>query len=575
MKKHLLFKSLLLLCALVVGSGSVWATKVTFTAGTDTGSSSVTKSGITITMSTMNESVYKCYKSSSMTVSSTVGKITEVKITCSANGTEKYGPGCFVIPSPGGVGSYTYESDGPTGTWTGEHDALSLYASTNQVRMSTIEVTYTSSGPSISANNVDIAYYTTAGSISYTINNPVTGGELTAALTAASDWLTVGAVSASAVAFTTDANTSSERSATIRLTYTYDTSKTVTKDVTVTQAEYVEPAVFAPFYESFDTNDGLAGWSGSAAAKTFKSDNTWVASNSYGGYMCARFGGSSKLGVATTPALKLDPAKTYVLTFNAGAWNGDATNLKLSSDDAIFSGSKSTNVTMENNAWKGYYIVLTGGNASTTITFQGNAASKSRFFLDEVRVMEKSAFEALTASKTVESYGWATYIPDYAVEFESGDAYIVTAILNTDLTLEGVTKVPAKTPVLLKGVGDKTITVISDASVDAPTSISLLTIGNGKALESGYYPYVLAKNGTGACFKQWTGDMSALNGRVMLVLDQAAAARGIFELDDATGISEVETIKQNHEGYYNLAGQRVANPTKGLYIVNGKKVIIK
>ena len=27
--------------------------------------------------------------------------------------------------------------------------------------------------------------------------------------------------------------------------------------------------------------------------------------------------------------------------------------------------------------------------------------------------------------------------------------------------------------------------------------------------------------------------------------------------------------------YYNLAGQRVAQPTKGLYIVNGKKVVIK
>ena len=27
--------------------------------------------------------------------------------------------------------------------------------------------------------------------------------------------------------------------------------------------------------------------------------------------------------------------------------------------------------------------------------------------------------------------------------------------------------------------------------------------------------------------------------------------------------------------FYNLAGQRVAQPTKGLYIVNGKKVVIK
>ena len=30
-----------------------------------------------------------------------------------------------------------------------------------------------------------------------------------------------------------------------------------------------------------------------------------------------------------------------------------------------------------------------------------------------------------------------------------------------------------------------------------------------------------------------------------------------------------------NETFYNLNGQKVQNPTKGLYIVNGKKVIIK
>ena len=30
-----------------------------------------------------------------------------------------------------------------------------------------------------------------------------------------------------------------------------------------------------------------------------------------------------------------------------------------------------------------------------------------------------------------------------------------------------------------------------------------------------------------------------------------------------------------NEKFYNLAGQRIAQPTKGLYIVNGKKYIVK
>ena len=46
--------------------------------------------------------------------------------------------------------------------------------------------------------------------------------------------------------------------------------------------------------------------------------------------------------------------------------------------------------------------------------------------------------------------------------------------------------------------------------------------------------------------------------------------------DGATGIDAtlVNSEKVNSQ-YFNLAGQRVAHPVKGLYIVNGKKVIVK
>lgn len=42
-----------------------------------------------------------------------------------------------------------------------------------------------------------------------------------------------------------------------------------------------------------------------------------------------------------------------------------------------------------------------------------------------------------------------------------------------------------------------------------------------------------------------------------------------------TAINRVATDKQQNGEVYNLAGQRVAQPTKGLYIVNGNKVVIK
>ena len=45
--------------------------------------------------------------------------------------------------------------------------------------------------------------------------------------------------------------------------------------------------------------------------------------------------------------------------------------------------------------------------------------------------------------------------------------------------------------------------------------------------------------------------------------------------DETTNIQQVESGKLKIEGYYDLQGRKVAQPTKGLYIHNGKKVVIK
>ena len=179
-----------------------------------------------------------------------------------------------------------------------------------------------------------------------------------------------------------------------------------------------------------------------------------------------------------------------------------------------------------------------------------------------------------TTTPAVTEFGWATYIAASDMEFAEGDAFIVTAANLTDgLTLEAATAVPQGTPLLLKGQGAKTAIVW--ATAPAALEDNLLTVSNG-TFETGQYPYVLAKDGTSACFKQWTGDASVLNGRVVLILNQAVSTRSIYSLDEEmTGVQSVVREAINDNQYYNLSGQRVDNPTKGLYIVNGKKVIVK
>ena len=108
-------------------------------------------------------------------------------------------------------------------------------SSNGLVTVSKVEYYYNPSGsvaPSISADDVSIAYDATSGEIEYTINNGVDGGALSA--TTDAEWLTIGTIGTT-IPFTCEANEGAERTATVTLTYTYNTSETVTKEVLVTQ----------------------------------------------------------------------------------------------------------------------------------------------------------------------------------------------------------------------------------------------------------------------------------------------------------------------------------------------------
>lgn len=130
----------------LIANFSFGQTVVTFTAETDKGSfdatgtgagaDKITKNGVTIQTSNgaFAAAQYRIYKSATFTVSSTVGNITKVVITCTANGSAKHGPGCF-------TGDNYKASTGKEGTWSGNAAKLTLTASNNQVRATKVEVT--------------------------------------------------------------------------------------------------------------------------------------------------------------------------------------------------------------------------------------------------------------------------------------------------------------------------------------------------------------------------------------------------------------------------------------------------
>ena len=66
---------------------------------------------------------------------------------------------------------------------------------------------------------------------------------------------------------------------------------------------------------------------------------------------------------------------------------------------------------------------------------------------------------------------------------------------------------------------------------------------------------------------------------VTLLIDSGSGeilnADKVYMVEKTTGIQNVERTKTGEDKWYNLNGQRVDHPTKGLYIKNGKKVLVK
>ena len=94
-----------------------------------------------------------------------------------------------------------------------------------------------------------------------------------------------------------------------------------------------------------------------------------------------------------------------------------------------------------------------------------------------------------------------------------------------------------------------------------------------------YTYYVLVQRGNVAKFAEVYSDDAELDaGKAYLRINKVNNARtrglSIVFSDGTTGISSIEN-KSDVSVIYNLCGQRVDNPTKGIYIVNGKKVLMK
>ena len=216
--------------------------------------------------------------------------------------------------------------------------------------------------------------------------------------------------------------------------------------------------------------------------------------------------------------------------------------------------------TLSGNTWTGAQQSIELSTGSSTVNF-------TKF------VVTYAAAQSITPAKTYTTLTSADNL-DFS-DVTGLEAYIATAVAGGSVQMTQVNKVPANTGLVLKATtpgsavnvpvfdGTGADDVSANKMKGSATATTAVAENGGYILKNGVFQPALA------------GTLAA--GKAYLAISVSAPVLNLgFDGDDTTGINAVkgEGFKVYGE-FYNLNGQRVTQPTKGLYIVNGKKVVIK
>lgn len=138
----------------------------------------------------------------------------------------------------------------------------------------------------------------------------------------------------------------------------------------------------------------------SASLDTYTVDPGWTGSKVYQSTGKAKIGTSSAKGFITTPSLNLaGNGGNFTIRFKARRWPNDQTQMKVvvNTTEYLVTGLNTTDMNE-------FTVIASGGTATTTVKFEGFQPAASRFFIDDVEIVQ-STDPALIFAPSALSFG--------------------------------------------------------------------------------------------------------------------------------------------------------------------------
>lgn len=214
-------------------------------------------------------------------------------------------------------------------------------------------------------------------------------------------------------------------------------------------------------------------------------------------------------------------------------------------------------------------------DSDIVLSAAGNGGSSPKL-LDYV-IIEKFIGDDVAVS----AVKFATYVPTCNV-VAPADAKVYTAKVNEAKSAVVLTEVPADsviakgTPVLV-GAEAGSYTFAASADKAATVADNDLKAATADTKGDGATIYALVEQDGKAVFAPLKEGVAVSLGHAYLELPAASATRfySIQFGGETTGINEVNAAAKADGAYYTLQGVKTSKAAKGIYIHNGKKVVIK
>lgn len=264
------------------------------------------------------------------------------------------------------------------------------------------------------------------------------------------------------------------------------------------------------------------------------------------------------------------------------AASSSSNHLKTLRPTQSFTSDANAQATIEIAADGQATIVFQGTNSHNDLRFNNDNSNNLLFSCytsdktyPHAYIYMETELDEIPLEVTITDAEWATYVAEDDVTFPEGvTAYVPTTISTTSVGLTQVSQAMKGEAVIVNGDADNYQLAYAEEAISEKNAGNKFEISDGTVSDGTQYVLSNKNQGIVGFYKVKSG-VTIPTGKPYLVIENAAKDFVPFGGGEATGIETIDNEQWTIGDAYDLQGRKVQKLSKGIFIQNGRKIVVK